>query len=184
MGYSADFDNLVSSGLLNSEGSNRPSLSVRPGAPSSGDLIQEVRGVSAAEVLLRCAQIRAMRPHPVPMSEHPPWHSGTVNTNGATRWRLLDLGDGSREEFIDAAHLALLCRKPYANEVMRRIIQLRTGRTRLEIILRLALSAEGRRLKRHCVAGVGLPALLRFVRGLDYLARSPIMAPVLRATRR
>jgi hypothetical protein len=107
-----------------------------------------------------------------------------VDVGGAPRWRLLDFGDGSPEEFIDAVHLALLRRRPYANEAGRRIAQLRSGRTRLEIILRLTLSAEGRRLKQPSVAGIGLPALLRVIRGLEYLARLPFVAPVFRANRR
>ena len=184
MAIRAGSHTLVFSRLSDDAGSNRPSLGVCSGAPSSGDLIQEVCGVSAADILLRCEQIRAMRSRPIAVPQQATSHAGMPSMNGATRWRLLDLGDGSREEFIDAAHLALLRRKPYADEAMRRIGQLRAGHTRLEIILRLALSAEGRRLEQHYVAGVGLPALLRIVRGLEYLARSPIMAPVLRATRR
>jgi hypothetical protein len=103
---------------------------------------------------------------------------------GGKAWRLLDLGDGSQEEFIAAAHLALLRRKPFADEAGRRIAQLRSGRTRLEIILRLAFSAEGRRIKQPRVAGIGLPALLSLASALDRLAHSAIMAPILRATRR
>jgi hypothetical protein len=180
MGHNADSD--TSYGSRHSNGT-RSVFDVRPKALSGGDLIREVCGVSASEILQRCAQIRELRNRLGPVTERLMLHASAIDWSDAKRWRLLDLGDGSREEFVEAVHLALLCRGPHANEVVRRIAQLRAGRTRLEVILRLALSAEGRRLEQHCVAGIGLPALLRVVRGLEYLVRSPIMAPLLRATR-
>jgi hypothetical protein len=184
MRYEAACDHSVSPRLSGREPCNRPSIGLRPAVPFCGDWIGQVCGVSAADILLRCAQIREKRSSSGSARELPLQDATVVDVCGSPCWRLLDFGDGSREEFICAIHLALLRRKPYANEAGRRIAQLRSGRTRLEIILRLALSAEGRRLKQPSVAGIVLPALLRVVRGLEYMARLPFVALMLRATRR
>jgi hypothetical protein len=186
VGHEADFDRSVLPRLLSREPGDRSSSGsgLRPVVPYRGDWIGEVCGIAAADILLRCAQIRAMRSRSSTATQLARPDVTMADVGGGTRWRLLDFGDGSREEFIDAVHLVLLRRKPYANEAGRRIAQLRSGRTRLEIILRLATSAEGRRLKQPSVAGFGFPVLLRVIRGLEYMARLPIFAPALRAIRR
>jgi hypothetical protein len=71
---------------------------------------------------------------------------------------------------VVSAHVAVLGRPPSDPEFNRRLREVRGGKTRLEIIGRLALSREGRSTKRPRVAGVALPALLRFARLADRAA--------------
>jgi hypothetical protein len=68
------------------------------------------------------------------------------------------------------AHVAILGRPPYDPEFNRRLREVQGGKTKLEIIGRLALSRDGRRAKRPRVAGVALPSLLRLARLADRAA--------------
>jgi hypothetical protein len=148
------------------------------------DPIFQVCGVSAGEILARCAQLRVLRRA----------SGGAVGTlalpglingppSGRTVWRMVDFGDGSRSGFVQAAYFVLLGRLPYETEVMQRLTRLSAGGTRLEIILRLALSREGRRREQHPVSGVLLPMILGFIRIAERIARAPLIAPTQRAFR-
>ena len=77
---------------------------------------------------------------------------------------LADLRAASDEDFVVSAHLAILGRPPYDPEFDRRLREVQGGKTRIEIVGRLALSRDGRRAKRPRAAGVALPALVRFAR--------------------
>jgi hypothetical protein len=138
------------------------------------DVILEVCGVPAADILARCARRRGMRrtgtiPVPLPATF-------ATGYDSSRKWSLIDLGDGTPEEFVEAVHLALLRRSPYQSERVRRMAQLNAGRTRFEIIVRIAASVEGRQVLRPAVTGVGLPVLHRLIVGLMRLARSPLIA--------
>jgi hypothetical protein len=84
--------------------------------------------------------------------------------------RFADLRAATDEDFVVSAHVAILGRPPYDPEFNRRLREVKGGKTRLEIIGRLALSRDGRRAKRPRVAGVALPALLRLARLADRAA--------------
>jgi hypothetical protein len=144
----------------------------------SEDPIREVCGVSTTAILARCRLLRQQRQISVGTSA-----PDSKSMSNLTVWRLVDLGDGSQEEFVEAVHLALLGRVPLKQEASRRMAMLRGGSTRLELILRLAFSPEGRRLKQPPVAGVLLPALVRLVRAAERLAHSPPLSVLLRAAR-
>jgi hypothetical protein len=96
-----------------------------------------------------------------------------VDPNGV---RFADLRAASDEDFVVSAHVAILGRPPYDPEFNRRLREVKGGKTRLEIIGRLALSRDGRRTKRPRVAGFVLPALLRFVRLADRALERPAAA--------
>jgi hypothetical protein len=76
-----------------------------------------------------------------------------------TTWRLVDFADISESDFVETAHLALLGRPPSEVERSRRIAELRSGSSRLQVLVRLALSPEGRRTPNRPISGVGLPVL-------------------------
>ena len=136
-----------------------------------GDPVQAVTGVPRGAILDRCAARRAGLPvspfaAPAPgASRRPP--PVRVDPNGV---RFADLRAASDEDFVVSAHVAILGRPPYDPEFNRRLREVQGGKTRLEIIGRLALSRDGRRAKRPRVAGVALPALLRLVRLADRAA--------------
>jgi hypothetical protein len=135
------------------------------------DPVQAVTGVPRGAILERCAARRAGLPvspfAPVPadtLRRPPPVR---VDPDGV---RFASLRSATDEDFVVSAHVAILGRAPYDQEFNRRLREVRGGKTRLEIIGRLALSREGRRAKRPRVAGVALPALLRFARLADRAA--------------
>ncbi len=129
------------------------------------DPIREVTGLRAQEILERCRMLRIER------------HAGSAapitsfaiapadgEVRSPDRWRSVDLGMVTDVEFVRAAHLALLGRSPYDTEVFRRTGDLRAGKTRMEIILRLVFSPEGRGDAAPRVAGLLLPALVWLAR--------------------
>jgi hypothetical protein len=77
--------------------------------------------------------------------------------------------------------MALLGRQPFDRERRRRLDELRGGQSRLELVARLALSAEGRRASGHGLGGVALPALRRLGRVADRAAGSPRIARLMRS---
>lgn len=129
-----------------------------------GDPILEVTGVAAADILRRCAAQRTGGGTAVPVATAPIEMPDLPERDA---WRLIDLSEGSNAEFVVAAHLALLGRRPYEREFARRLGELSAGRTRLEVIGRLALSREGRRTPRPPVVGLALPMLVMLARGGD-----------------
>ena len=140
-------------------------------AARGGDPGEAVTGVPRGAVLDRCAARRAGLPAspfapPAPeAARRPP--QVRVDPDGV---RFADLRAATDEDFVVSAHVAILGRPPYDPEFNRRLREIRGGKTRLEIIGRLALSRDGRRTKRPRVAGVALPALLRLVRLADRAA--------------
>ena len=112
------------------------------------DPILEVCGVRAGEILRRCSERR-----------------------GRTGWRLIDFADLSDERFVRQAHLVLLARLPSPTEEQRRIADLHLGSSRFEIVIRLALSPEGRALRDRPLAGVILPVVAAGGRALQRATR-------------
>ncbi len=144
---------------------------------AAGDPVEAVTGVPRQAVLDRCAARRAglpvspfAPPAPEAVRRAPPVR---VDPNGV---RFADLRAAADEDFVVSAHVAILGRPPYDPEFNRRLREVRGGKTRLEIIGRLALSREGRRTKRPRAAGVALPALLRFARLADRALGRPATA--------
>jgi len=150
-------------------------------ALAAKDAIREVCGISAADILRRCAEIRASRLHGTAHARPP---ALLIGQNANRSWSLVELGDGSREAFIEAVYLALFGRQPDAKEVSTRLAQMRAGRTRLGIVLRLALSPEGSRAQQPRARGSGLQMVLRCARGLFALAQLPGQLLVVRTVRR
>ena len=143
-------------------------------AGGGGDPVEAVTGVARGAILDRCAARHAGLPAS-PFSAPPPAPAAAggrpppvlVDPDGV---RFVDLRAATDEDFVVSAHVAILGRPPYDPEFNRRLREVRGGKTRLEIIGRLALSRDGRRTKRPRVAGVALPALLRLVRLADRAA--------------
>jgi hypothetical protein len=106
--------------------------------------------------------------------------------NAATpdRWRLLDFADLTDEAFVREAHRVLLGRSPSSAEADRRRRELRTRSSRMEIVVRLALSPEGRRAGRPDVRGLGLPALAAAARAIEAAEGSPVLARTVRKSER
>ena len=141
------------------------------------DPVEAVTGVGRGAILDRCAARRAglpvspfALPPPAAAARRPPVR---VDPNGV---RFADLRAAGDEDFVVSAHVAILGRPPYDPEFNRRLREVQGGKTRLEIIGRLALSREGRGTKRPRVAGVALPALLRFARLADRALERPATA--------
>ena len=141
---------------------------------AASDPVEAVTGVPRGAILDRCAARRAglpVSPFVLPIltasdgdGRPPPVR---VDPDGV---RFADLRAANDEDFVVSAHVAILGRPPYDPEFNRRLREVKGGKTRLEIIGRLALSREGRRTKRPRVAGVALPALLRLARLADRAA--------------
>jgi hypothetical protein len=147
-------------------------------ATSESDPIVEVVGVSAAEILRRCAAVRAARSEGNRLPS-----SGWVLATGSQRatWRLIDFADGADEEFIQAAYASLLCRLPSNGELTRRVGELRAGSSRFDVVLALMLSAEGRRARGRPISGIALPTLAAAGRAIEFARRvRPALAPVQR----
>jgi hypothetical protein len=141
-------------------------------AAAGGDPVEAVTGVARGAILERCAARRAglpVNPFAPPPAEAAPLRQPTVQVDpdGVS---FADLRAANDEDFVVLAHVAILGRPPYDLEFNRRFREVRGGKTRLEIIGRLALSRDGRRAKRTRVAGAALPALLRLSRLADRAA--------------
>lgn len=146
---------------------------------SATDAVFEVTGVTASEILRRCAMLRAARAGggPVP---RPGWPFA-VNAERPT-WRLVDFADGSEVEFVWAAYASLLCRVPSEAETTERVGDLRAGCSRFQIAMRLALSPEGRAARNRRVSGIALPAIVAAGRALDLATRvRPLGTALMRA---
>jgi hypothetical protein len=148
------------------------------GVTTARDPVEAVTGVARGAILDRCAARRAglpvspfAPPPPAAAARRPP--PVRVDPNGV---RFADLRAAGDEDFVVSAHVAILGRPPYDPEFNRRLREVQGGKTRLEIIGRLALSREGRGTKRPRVAGVALPALLRFARLADRALERPATA--------
>ncbi len=145
---------------------------MRPVGPVVGhdDAVCAVTGVRADAILERCAAIRDDRRAGVrivapsadvdeapktPMPMPPP---------GPVARRFTDLVRLSDVDFVVQAHERLLGRPPRAAELTRRTDQLASGKTRFEIVARLALSREGRTTPLPDVEGIVLPVLVRTAR--------------------
>jgi hypothetical protein len=154
----------------------------RSSTTSEGDAILEVTGVSASEILRRCATMRVPRAGGRPIARSgPPLSTGS----GRATWRLIDFAEGSDEEFVQAAYSSLLCRLPRNAELTRRIADLRAGSSRFDVLLRLILSAEGRRARDRRVSGIALPALVAAGRATELASRvRSVRAPLRRVKRR
>jgi hypothetical protein len=145
---------------------------------ASIDPVEAVTGVARGAILDRCAARRAGLPVnpftlPAAASSRPPPPPVRVDPEGV---RFADLRAADDEEFVVSAFVGILGRPPYDPEYDRRLREVRGGKTRLEIIGRLALSRDGRRAKRPRVRGVVLPALLRFARLFDRAVERPAAA--------
>lgn len=162
----------------------RSNTGMEASGASVDDPILQACGLSAAEILARCARLRVIRRaggHVV---------DGLAVTElslarplGRTAWRMVDFGEGSQRAFVQAAYFVLLGRMPHESEAMRRLTRLSAGGTRLEVILLLALSSEGRRRKQPPVAGFLLPIILKSIRIAERIARARLVAPIQRAMR-
>lgn len=150
----------------------------------ASDAIEEVCGISAAEILRRCREIRALRMHGAVPAKAALASLELSNPDANRSWSLMEFGDGPREAFVEAAYFALLGRQPDAQELSARLAQMGAGRTRLGILLRLALSAEGRQAQQPRVRGSSLRMLLRSARGLHALTQLPSALPAVRTSRR
>lgn len=100
------------------------------------------------------------------------------------RWRLLDFADLTDEAFVRDAHRVLLGRSPSSTEADRRRRELRTRSSRMETVIRLALSPEGRRADRPGVRGLGLPALAAVARAIEAAEARPVLARSVRQSER
>jgi hypothetical protein len=116
------------------------------------DVLLAVVGVPAAEIVARCRAVR--RGDPVDVRRRV--------TRGTAAYRLVDFADVSDENFVQLAHRVLLGRPAAPAEVGRRLGDLRSGTPRFAIVVRLALSPEGRIAPRSRSSGIWLP-LLRWV---------------------
>ena len=158
------------------------------------DPIAQVCGVPAAEMLTRAG--RATPPSLLPALTMPPPPAAAPPTAGPAEaapptlvpprpavWSLLDLGDGTREAFVQAAHQAMLGRPAGEAEMALRLAQLNRGRTRLGILLRLAMSEEGRAVAAPPIRGPGLRAIHKLAPAIVAVARLPVLRAAQRTLR-
>jgi len=141
------------------------------------DPVFEVTGVPAAEILRRCAAARAGHgSYPISIPK------GSLVADNAERstWRLLDFADLSDTEFVQAAHVVLLGRLAYRAEAIRWIANLRAGASRFEVLVRLVLSPEGRRVSQPRVSGIGLPAVVTAGHGIERAMSTQVLGPAVR----
>ena len=138
---------------------------------ASPDAVLEVTGVAATEILRRCEAVRAGR---TGSADGVPRTSLVADETGM-RWRLVDFADCSDDDFVRTAHLVLLGRRPSDAEAARRMAELRNGSSRLDVLVRLALSPEGRVARHADVSGVGLPLLFAIGRGAERAAQVPAL---------
>jgi hypothetical protein len=151
-------------------------------ATSEADLILEVTGVSASEILRRCASLRVARAGGRPIPNSGP---RLVTQSGRTTWRLIDFAEGSDEEFVHVAYASLLCRLPSNAELTRRTADLRAGSSRFDVLVRLTLSPEGRRARDRRVSGFALPTFVAAGRAIELASRvRAVLAPLKSVDRR
>lgn len=151
-------------------------MSRSPGA-SEADPIFEVTGVAANEILRRCAALRAgLEPDGLTLREVSPVEGNAERTT----WRLVDFADVSDADFVQTAHVVLLGRLPGDAEAKRRTADLHAGCSRFEIVVRLALSPEGRRLRDRKVSGIALPAIVAAGCGIERTASTRVFGAVVR----
>jgi FkbM family methyltransferase len=129
---------------------------------TDADPIFEVTGVPAAEILDRCAELRATG-------------TSAAQTTAEPTWSLSDFTGVSDTEFVRAAHVILLGRLPGQAAATRRAAELEAGRSRFEILVRLALSPEGRRRHHQRVSGPAMRSLVATGRGIERAARIPLL---------
>jgi hypothetical protein len=145
-----------------------------PSSASLADPILDVAGIPAREILRRCAEIR--RGH---------FGSPGLRVGDArgvdSRLRLLDFADLSDDEFVREVHRVLLGSDPSPPERDRRLNELREHASRMEIVVRIALSRPGRRARRPAVRGIGLRTLAAAGRAIEAAEANSVLAP---ATRR
>jgi len=127
------------------------------------DPVFEVTGVTAAEILRRCGSLQGRRTSATP-----------------TTWTLSDFTTVSDADFVRAAHVILLNRLPGEAAERRRAAELQAGRSRLELLVRLALSPEGRRQRHPRVSGVTLRLLVATGHGIELVAKAPVLGTVVR----
>jgi hypothetical protein len=141
-------------------------------AAAERDPILEVAGLSAADILKRCEEIRRHgRPARGFTFARPAMTIDPVAPGG---WRLLDFADLGDGDFVRQAHRVLLGRSPSPGETSRRLRDLR-DRSRMELIIRLALSPEGRSRRKAEVRGIGLLALAELGRAVEAGNRRPAL---------
>jgi hypothetical protein len=169
---------------LGAQGIPWPDIRPSPPATSPGDPVREACGVAAGDILRRCGIAHAApggAAHGIAGVASPPVGAGAAP---GQRWRLLDLAEGPPEAFVRAAYAAILDRPAAEPEVARRVGELRLGRSRIELVARLALCPEGRRVAAPPVAGLGLPALVAAGRTWERALAHPRIGGVLgRSTR-
>lgn len=136
------------------------------------DAIFEVTGVTSSEILHRCAALRGgLKTNEFAASRA----SSTVSSEVRATWRLVDFADLSEFDFVDAVHLVLLGRRPSDAERTGRIAQLRDGSSRFQVVVRLVLSPEGRRMRDRPFSGVALPILAAIGSCVDRAATTRLL---------
>lgn len=154
---------------------------IRSATTAGADPIFEVTGVPAREILLRCSEIRHHGRHGIWLRS---LRTHVAMDAPPSAPCLLDLADLSDEDFIHAVHGVLLGRAPSPLEAARRVGELGRGSSRMEIIVRLALSPEGRRASRPRARGIGLPALAVVGRTVEAAQARPVLGGIVRAGER
>lgn len=137
------------------------------------DPVFQVTGVPAREVLARIAAVRVETTTADLLRCGP---GAVFAAASPARVRLLDLADGTNEDFVQRVHQVLLGRGATDPERQRRLAELAAGGSRMELVVRLALCEEGRRRRSHPVSGLGLPALIGLGHRVERLAGRPALA--------
>lgn len=137
------------------------------------DVVLAVCGVPTDELLRRLQQTRSGAAG----------SAASQTPDNVDRWRLVDFGDGTDEQFVEAVHLALLRRSVTPAERERRLRDLAAGRRRVGLVVRLALCPEGRRRGPKPTDGVVLPALVRVGGAVDMAASHSALGRVVAAAR-
>lgn len=135
------------------------------------DPILIVTGVGSSEILQRCQEIRH------------DGRRGLVHIGGGEApgcFRLLDFADLPAEQFVQEAHRILLGREASQSDVARRVRELRGRSSRLEIVLRLALSPEGRHAIHPPVRGPGLRAVIAAAHAVEAAQGAPLIGDIVR----
>lgn len=137
---------------------------------SESDPVFQVTGVAAAEILRRCTSLRA--------------GETTSRARARTKWTVADFSAASDVDFVRAAHVTLLGRLPDKVAATRRALELEAGRSRLEILVRLALSPEGRQRRDQQVSGPALRSLVATGRAIEAVASAPVLGTIVRRVER